>query len=141
MPDSISNALRLETLAREPMDGYSIASIEWSEDVRKTKVTISKDGKFATLTFNQSLLLHAASAGRQVANQMPASGPLIPSAGAGDAPRARERSVIERPTSKATGASLDDSAPVSAVPVSPPRIALPKPLGSGQELSEKELEP
>jgi len=39
--------------AKEPVDGYSIAQIEWSEDVGKTKVTISKDGKFATLTFNK----------------------------------------------------------------------------------------
>src|SRR6266513_6503067 len=55
---------------RQPVEGYSIASIEWSEDVGKTKVTISKDGKFATLTFNQSLLSQAASAGRPIANQM-----------------------------------------------------------------------
>jgi len=41
---------------REPVDGYGITQIEWSEDVGKTKVTISKDGKFATLTFNQALL-------------------------------------------------------------------------------------
>jgi hypothetical protein len=41
---------------REPVDGYSIASIEWSDKVGGTKVTISKDGNFATLTFNQALL-------------------------------------------------------------------------------------
>ena len=41
---------------REPVDGYSIASIEWSDRVGATKVTISSDGKFATLTFNQALL-------------------------------------------------------------------------------------
>src|SRR5207247_3845304 len=29
----------------DPVDGYSIASIEWSEKVGETKVTISKDGK------------------------------------------------------------------------------------------------
>ncbi len=29
---------------REPVDGYSIAQIDWSEDVGKTKVTIGKDG-------------------------------------------------------------------------------------------------
>jgi hypothetical protein len=37
------------------VDGYSIASMEWSEKVGATKVTISKDGKFATITFNQAL--------------------------------------------------------------------------------------
>src|SRR5213596_1676504 len=40
---------------REPVDGYSIAQIEWSENLGKTTVTIGKDGKFATLTFNQSV--------------------------------------------------------------------------------------
>ena len=46
---------------REPVDGYGIAIIEWSEKVGETKVTIKKDGKFATLTFNQALLAQASS--------------------------------------------------------------------------------
>jgi hypothetical protein len=37
-----------------PVDGYSIGSIEWSDKVGETKVTISKDGQYATLTFNQA---------------------------------------------------------------------------------------
>lgn len=41
---------------KEPVDGYSIANIEWSDKVGATKVTISKDGNFATITFNQALL-------------------------------------------------------------------------------------
>jgi hypothetical protein len=41
---------------KEPVDGYGIASIEWSDRVGETKVTISKDGKFATLGFNEALL-------------------------------------------------------------------------------------
>ncbi len=41
---------------RQPVDGYSIASIEWSERVGATKVTISKDGNFATISFNEALL-------------------------------------------------------------------------------------
>src|SRR5947208_2391895 len=45
---------------REPVDGYSIANIEWSERVGATKVTISKDGKFATITFNEALLQQSA---------------------------------------------------------------------------------
>ncbi len=39
-----------------PVDGYAIASIEWSDKVGETKVTISKDGQYATLTFNQQLI-------------------------------------------------------------------------------------
>ena len=52
---------------REPVDGYSIASIEWSDRVGATKVTISKDGKFATITFNEALL-----------SQPPPNAPLVP---------------------------------------------------------------
>ena len=50
-----------------PVDGYSIASIEWSDRVGATKVTISKDGKFATITFNEALL-----------SQPPPNAPLVP---------------------------------------------------------------
>src|SRR5436309_706248 len=39
-----------------PVDGYAIANIQWSEKVGETKVTISKDGQFATLGFNQTLV-------------------------------------------------------------------------------------
>lgn len=39
-----------------PVDGFSISNMEWSEKVGATKVTIAKDGQFATLTFNQALL-------------------------------------------------------------------------------------
>src|SRR5260370_18605418 len=45
---------------KEPVDGYNIANIEWSDKVGGTKVTISKDGNFATLTFNQALLSQSA---------------------------------------------------------------------------------
>lgn len=39
-----------------PVDGFSISDMEWSERVGGSKVTISKDGQFATLTFSQSVL-------------------------------------------------------------------------------------
>src|ERR1043166_2752777 len=45
---------------KEPVDGYSVANIEWSDKVGATKVTISKDGNFSTITFNQALLSQAA---------------------------------------------------------------------------------
>lgn len=37
-------------------DGYAITNIEWSDKLGQTKVTITKDGKYATLTFNQALI-------------------------------------------------------------------------------------
>ena len=134
---------------REAVDGYSIASIEWSEDVGKTKITISKDGQFATLTFNQSLLLQTASAGRPVVEQMPPKIP-IPSPRANQAPRARARSVIEQPkaasapTSEADADSRLEANPVPGVPVRaqdiglPKDIARPKPPGRSQERSKNE---
>jgi hypothetical protein len=83
---------------KEPVDGYSIASIEWSAKVGETKVTISKDGKFATLTFNQALLSQAEPTGPPAAGQMPQAVPMIPppQAGAGQASRAHSRGVIQR---------------------------------------------
>jgi hypothetical protein len=128
----------------EEVDGYSIARIEWSENVGKTKVTISKDGKFATLTFNQSLLAQAASASRPVSDRMRPSVPTILSPQAGQASHAHARDVIERnpkiasaPASNPAAGSLD-AASVPALPVPPPGVALPKPLGGSQELSKKE---
>jgi hypothetical protein len=62
---------------KTPVDGYNIANIEWSERVGATKVTISKDGNFATITFNQALLQQAApNAG--LASRMPPSAPNVP---------------------------------------------------------------
>jgi hypothetical protein len=61
---------------REAVDGYSIANIEWSDKVGATKVTISKDGNFATITFNQALLSqpapNAGVASRALTTPMPA---------------------------------------------------------------------
>jgi len=63
---------------KEPMDGYSIASIEWSDKVGQTKVTISKDGNFATLTFNQALLSQTSPGGAAAARALPAPAMPVP---------------------------------------------------------------
>src|SRR6059058_783260 len=63
---------------KEPVDGYSIASIEWSDRVGATKVTISKDGKFATITFNQALLSQPAPNAPPVPAPPTASVPVAP---------------------------------------------------------------
>jgi len=62
---------------REPVDGYSIANIEWSDRVGATKVTISKDGNFATITFNQALLQQPAPTGALAGR--PLTAPSMPS--------------------------------------------------------------
>ena len=63
---------------REVVDGYSISNIQWSEKVGETKVTISKDGQFATLTFNEALLSQAIqnpvpTSPQQIVNRPPAA--------------------------------------------------------------------
>jgi hypothetical protein len=63
---------------KEPVDGYSIASIEWSDKVGQTKVTISKDGNFATLTFNQALLSQASPGGAVSARALTAPAMPVP---------------------------------------------------------------
>jgi len=63
---------------KEPVDGYSIASIEWSDRVGATKVTISKDGKFATITFNQALLSQPEPNAPPVPNAPTAAVPAVP---------------------------------------------------------------
>ena len=68
---------------KEPVDGYSLASIEWSDKVGETKVTIGKDGNFATITFNQALLSQPGPnpgfAGRALPPPMPAMpNPAVP---------------------------------------------------------------
>ncbi len=74
---------------REPVDGYSIASIEWSERVGATKVTINKDGKFATLSFNEALLTQPA------ANAAPG---FVPQPGAEAPAPVRPGSIPNMPT-------------------------------------------
>jgi hypothetical protein len=103
---------------RAPVDGYSIANIEWSERVGATKVTISKDGNFATITFNQALLQqsapNAALASRTFAPptpnmsipnaaspKLPAGLPsgmqqLVPPTRELQSPRSRSRGLIQR---------------------------------------------
>ena len=66
---------------KEPVEGYSIANIEWSDKVGQTKVTISKDGNFATLTFNQALLSQALPAAGGGPRPLPPPPPVTNPAG------------------------------------------------------------
>lgn len=61
---------------KSPVDGFSVSNIEWSDKVGATKVTIAKDGQFATLTFNQALLSQPL-ASAQMPNQPQPNQPQI----------------------------------------------------------------
>jgi len=91
------------------VDGYSIAGIEWSDKVGETKVTISKDGQFATLTFNQVLLA------QPLVGRPPGVNPPIPPAPGSQrvialpTPPLRARGVIQRsPREQAAGSPAEN---------------------------------
>ena len=96
-----------------PVDGYGIASIEWSDRVGATKVTISKDGKFATIGFNEAFLAE---------QPVPNVPPVLPTPGANrlkaapiptlPTPPPHRRGVIQRNPPAAPG-------PNGAPPVPP----------------------
>ena len=71
---------------KEPVDGYSLASIEWSDKVGETKVTIGKDGNFATITFNQALLSQTAPNGGLASRGVTPPMPSVPMPNAGGVP-------------------------------------------------------
>ena len=117
---------------REPVDGYNIASIEWSDRVGDTKVTISKDGKFATLTFNQALLSQRASPNAPRApGQIPQRVPSVPSSGPGQAPHARVPGMNERNPGVAA------VTPPNLMPVPPSDLELPQ-VNPQQQRQDKE---
>src|SRR6059036_1865254 len=81
---------------REPVDGYSIANIEWSDRVGATKVTISKDGNFATITFNQALLSQSPPNVPSQPNVAGRPAPMVPPSAPIQPPRPHVRGVIQR---------------------------------------------
>lgn len=92
----------------KPEDGYAITSIEWSEKMGATKVTISKDGQTATLAFNEALLKTTAAAGQMPQQQMQAQ-PIVPQPNA-VAPQQPNVIQQQRP------------APIPQLPTPPPRV-------------------
>jgi hypothetical protein len=113
---------------RESVDGYTVASIEWSDRVGATKVTISKDGNFATLTFNQALLTQASSRAPPTPGQLRQGVPLVPPA---MPPQARTRDVIQR---NPRAAAIPTP---SVVPASTPNLLEPPSLIDPQQLQQQ----
>ncbi|MDQ6862165.1 MAG: hypothetical protein M3032_13550 [Verrucomicrobiota bacterium] len=126
--------------------GYSISNIEWSDRVGATKVTISKDGQFATLSFNQALLSQPVATGGQAPQQpqpqpqivnginganpiptpiatYPAGSNAVPVQPAGGAFPAPARAVPAIPAPVGTpAANAIKPAPVPMLPTPPPRV-------------------
>ena len=83
---------------KEPEDGYTISSIEWSDKIGETKVTISKDGQYATLGFNESEMSKPSPIrpGLPVNNFPPAQPPAITRPNGVPTPSPHVRGVIQR---------------------------------------------
>jgi hypothetical protein len=103
---------------KAPVDGYAIASIEWSDKVGETKVTISKDGQFATLTFNQAMVSQPTSPRlmpgilspnpQQPSMQQPSFGPRPGAPNPFTTPTPHVRGVIQRNPQVQTPPSSSD---------------------------------
>ena len=95
-----------------PVDGYSITSIEWSDKVGATKVTITKEGQSATLGFNEALLRQPAAAGQ---NPVPVPPPAIQ-------PQQAQDRAAAGPVKPIPGAQqpMTKPMPVPALPTPPP---------------------
>ncbi len=91
--------------------GYSISNIEWSDHVGATKVTISKDGQFATLTFNQALITQPV-ANAPNPQPQPIVAPPPPQGGA---------TVPPVPQYNANTGTIKP-APIPTLPTPPPRV-------------------
>lgn len=121
---------------RETVRGYSISNIQWSDKVGETKVTISKDGQFATLTFNEALLSQAIQNAAPTAVQPPPA-PGGPARGAANNPQVpiqRPMAVPQIPTPPPP--HVRPTIRRKGTPQTPVQQAQPQP----EELSEDDLD-
>lgn len=101
------------------VDGYGISTIEWSEKVGATKVTITKDNQTATLSFNEALL--KAPAGQNPGAPPGAQPPpqkVAEAAAAGKDPTGSQPAAAAAPP-----AAQNPPAKAMPVPVAPPPAA------------------
>ena len=109
---SADKNIKLYLTTNEPKDGYSITNIEWSDRVGATKVTISKDGQTATLTFNEALLRQPIAAAPNLQPQQP---------------QVQAQPVVPPPTNPAQQPNFQQPnvqkpMPVPSLPTPPPRV-------------------
>ena len=98
-----------------PVDGYSISNIEWSDKVGATKVTIAKDGQFATITFNQALLSQAAPGQNPVPQQPQQPQQIVQ-------PTSVVPNAMPMTNPAVPQANFPKPMPVPALPTPPPRV-------------------
>ena len=112
----------------QAQDGYSITNIEWSDKVGATKVTISKDGSTATLTFNEALLRQPLASGQNLQPQQPQAQPIVPPATAPvpqpNVQRPMPVPMLPTPPPRVRGVIPRNPVPVTPIPAPTPEVEL-----------------
>jgi hypothetical protein len=121
------------------VDGYSVPNIEWSDRVGATTVTISKDGQFATLTFNQALLSQPVSTTPQIQPGMQSAMQIQPQ------PQPQPQAGVQQITPQTSMAPQQFQAPngvkqspaaMPNLPTPPPRVRGTIPRNPGQVVTQ-----
>jgi hypothetical protein len=139
LASSTDKNLKLYLSTAEPVDGYSISNIEWSERVGSTKVTISKDGQFATIGFNQSLLSAPLASGAPPPVPVPGAIPQMPAVSLPGSAQPPVQGVPQVPGAQqgfgapapAPAAGAIKPAPIPMLPTPPPRVRAVIPRSPG----------
>ncbi len=98
---------------KETINGFSISNIQWSDRVGETKVTIAKEGAFATLTFNEALLSQA------IQNPVP----QMPQPVIGRPPiNGRQPGNVDMPAQQPAQPQIIRPMPVPLIPTPPPHV-------------------
>lgn len=116
-----------------PVDGYSISSIEWSDKVGATKVTIAKDDQLATLSFNEALLHQPGAPGQNPVPPSAIQPPQAPDRNGAGPPALSTNGAVQPSLPTVPGAQQNVSKPMSVptVPTPNPRVrgVIPKSPG------------
>ena len=113
---------KLYLSTKAPEKGYSIPGIDWSDKIGGTKVTISKDGQTATLTFNQALLTQPLATAPAQPNQPVTANP----APITNIPRPAGQPGMPTPPPRARGPIQRNPVAVPATPPPTPAIVPPE---------------
>ena len=126
LASNVDKALKEYVTTKAPnKNGYSISNVEWSDRVGATKVTITKDGQFATLAFNQALLSQPVTSG--AAQALPQPSVQVPGSTSAQLPGvAQPQSVpAATPLPVNTTPTINNTvrpAPIPTLPTPPPRV-------------------
>ena len=104
------------------VDGYTIVSIEWSDKVGATKVTIAKDGQTATLGFNEALLRSPAGPGQNPVAAPPKQDVIPQPAAQAAVPIVPGAQTGAQPIIPGAQPNAIKPMPVPALPTPPPRV-------------------